>query len=175
MSELHLYNQISNTTEKLRHETPRDCKHIIWICWTPFCTLSQEVLISPHTNASHSWMHPAHRDTEGGLQAPPFLCGRFPYLHLPHKPPHLPALLHVIHWAACCWGTSVLHLCCHFPRCRAGRGSLWQVGCSASGAASGIIKRCVAAAGLYSGRDFRPFKNTSFQTHFYSLVSLATA
>lgn len=125
--------KVSNTTDKPQHETPRDCKHILRICWTPFFTLSQEVLVSSHTevrqsscltelDASCPWGH------AGWVTSTPFLCGLFPYLHLPQTPVLLPALLHTIHWPACCWGTSVLYLCCPLPRCRAGRGSLWQVG-----------------------------------------------
>lgn len=116
--------KVSNTTDKPQHEAPRDCKHILTICWTPFCIHSQEVLISPHTNASHSWMHPAYGDTRGGLQAPCFLWEQFLYLHLP---PPLPMCLHCPTWSTdqhagerspCCT------LCSQLPRCRAGRGSI---------------------------------------------------
>lgn len=106
---------------------------------------------------SQSWMHPARGDTRGGLQAPLSCVG---YSHIYTFPKRLSCCLH------CSTPSTDQHaaggpVCCTcaVPSLAVGQGgaAFGRWGCSASGAASGNIKPCVAAAGLHPGTDFCRF------------------
>lgn len=133
--------KVSNTTDKPQHETPRDCKHILRICWTPFCTLSLRTHM-PHTAGcflplgTHRvvYKHPVWCEGSSHIYTLPTCC----------TAPHDPLI-------------NILVRDQYALAVGQGGAAFGRWGCSVSGAASGNIKACLAATGLHLGRDLCPF------------------